>query len=92
MLKYKNQRKFNKHSGDEREFHLRFSYDITKWCKDIFHDTTPLYFYILSTKVAHKIFRLSTARVKVPQISHVIFQTKNQFFFKVWIFFHCYEK
>ena len=29
-----------------------------------------------------QIFRLSTARVKIHQISHVIFQTKSQFFFQ----------
>ena len=39
-----------------------------------------------------QIFRLSTARVKVHQFSHVIFQTKSQFFFKVWIFFQCHER
>ena len=39
-----------------------------------------------------QIFRLFTARVKVHQTSHVIFQTKSQFFFKVWIFFQCHER
>ena len=39
-----------------------------------------------------QIFRLSTAGVKVHQIPHVIFQTKNQFFFKVWISFQCHER
>ena len=34
----------------------------------------------------------STAQVKVHQIPHAIFQIKNQFFFKVWIFFQCYER
>ena len=32
-----------------------------------------------------QIFRLSTARVKIHQVSHVIFQTKSQFFFKLWL-------
>ena len=50
--------------------------------------------YTISTKVAIKvqIFRLSAARVKVHQIPHVIFQTKSQFFFKVWISFQCHER
>ena len=39
-----------------------------------------------------KIFRLSTARVKVHQIPHVIFQTESQFFFKVWIFFQFHKR
>ena len=34
-----------------------------------------------------QIFRFSIAQVKVHQTSHAIFQTKNQVFFKVWIFF-----
>ena len=38
------------------------------------------------------IFRLSTARIKIRQIPHVIFQTKSQFFFKVWITLQCHEK
>ena len=32
-------------------------------------------------------FRVSIAQVQVHQISHAIFQTKSQFFFKVRIFF-----
>ena len=50
--------------------------------------------YIISTKVAHQvqIFRLSAARVKVHQNPHVIFQTKSQFFFKVWISFQCHDR
>ena len=39
-----------------------------------------------------QIFRLSTAWIKVHQISHVIFQTKSQFAFKVWNFFQCHER
>ena len=38
-----------------------------------------------------QIFRFSTARVKTHQISHVIFQTKSGFFFKVWITLQCHE-
>ena len=30
--------------------------------------------------------------LKVHQFPHVIFQTKSQFFFKVWIFFQCHER
>ena len=50
--------------------------------------------YIISTKVAHQvqIFRLSAVRVKVHQIPHVIFQTKCQFFFKVWISFQFHNR
>ena len=51
-----------------------------------FRDTTPLYFF--SSNIAYflkkqyvkvHIFRLSTARIKVHQIPHVIFGTKSQF-------------
>ena len=38
------------------------------------------------------IFGLSTALVKVHQTHHVIFQTKDSFFFKVWIFSQCHER
>ena len=50
--------------------------------------------YMISRKVAHQvqIFRLSAARVKVQQISDVIFHTKNQLFFNVWISFQCHER
>ena len=66
----------------------------------IFHDTTPLYFfssnitYVMQQKYPIKvqIFKLSTARVKVHQIPHVIFQMKSQFFYKVWIFCQCHER
>ena len=40
---------------------------------------------MLLTKVAHqsvKMFRLDTARIKIHQISHFIFGTKNPVFFK----------
>ena len=39
-----------------------------------------------------QIFRLATARVTVHQIPYVIFQTKNQFFFKVWMSFQYHER
>ena len=67
-----------------------------------FHDTTHLHFsrhnssvffqqkiYILSTKkpIRVQIFRLSTAEVKVHRIPHAIFQTKSQFFFKLFCTF-----
>ena len=47
-----------------------------------------------NSSVAHHdaIFRLSTARVKVHRILHVIFQTKGPFFFKGWIFFQRHER
>ena len=56
----------------------------------IFFTQTLHTFYKLPIKV--QIFRFSTAWVNVHQFSHVIFQTKNQFFFKVWIFFQCHER
>ena len=39
-----------------------------------------------------EIYKLSTTRVKVQQIPHVISQIKSQFFFKVWILFQCHER
>ena len=65
----------------------------------IFHDTTRLYYF--SSNITYfwqkypikvQIFRFSTARVKIHQISHVIFQTKNEFLFKVWITLQCHER
>ena len=43
--------------------------------------------YVLWTKRAHQSanFRLATARIKIHLIPHVIFGTKNQFFFKLCI-------
>ena len=38
-----------------------------------------------------QVFRFSTARVKIHQISHVIFQIKNEFLLKVWVTFQCHE-
>ena len=49
-------------------------------------------YFLQKYPIKVQIFRLSTARVKVHQISHVIFQIKSQFFFKVWIFFQCHER
>ena len=37
-------------------------------------------------------FRLFTAQVKIHQISHVIFQTKSEFFFKFWMTVQCDER
>ena len=39
-----------------------------------------------------QILRLSSAYVKIHQIPIVIFQTKSQFFFKVWITLQCHER
>ena len=49
---------------------------------------------MISTKETHQvqIFRLSPAPVKVHQIPHLIFQTKSQFLFKVWISFQCHGR
>ena len=64
----------------------------------IFHDTTRLYYF--SSNITYfwqkysievQIFRFSTARVKIHQISHVIFQIKNEFLLKVWVTFQCHE-
>ena len=49
-------------------------------------------YFLQKQPIKVQIFRLSTARVKVHQIPHVIFQTKSQFFFKVWIFLQCHER
>ena len=64
-----------------------------------FHDTTRLYYFSSNIKyfwqkypIKVQIFRFSTARVKIHQISHVIFQTKNEFLFKVWITLQCHER
>ena len=37
------------------------------------------------------IFRLAIVRIKIHQIPHVIFGTKSQFFFKLWITLQCHE-
>ena len=39
-----------------------------------------------------QIFRIFTAQIKIHQISHVIFQAKGEFFFKLWITVQCHEK
>ena len=39
-----------------------------------------------------QIFRFPTARVKIHRSPHVIIQTKNEFFFKVWITLQCHER
>ena len=64
----------------------------------IFHDTTPLHFfgsnitYFLQKQLIKvQVFRLSTTRVKIRQVAHVIFHTKIQFFFKIWINLECYD-
>ena len=48
---------------------------------------------IILTKVADQsaIFQTCTARMVIHQISHVIFGTKSQFFFKLCITFQCHE-
>ena len=61
----------------------------------IFHDTTRLYnfsshvtYFWQKYPIKLQIFGLFTAQVKIHQISHVIFQTKSEFFFKKfkWLF------
>ena len=39
-----------------------------------------------------QIFRFFTAQVKIHQISHVTFQTRSEFFFKVWSTRQCHER
>ena len=39
-----------------------------------------------------QLFRLATARVKIHEIPHAIFQTISQLFFKVWITLKCPER
>ena len=44
-------------------------------------------------KRAHQshVFRILNGLEKIHQISHVIFETKSQFFFKFWITLQCHE-
>ena len=39
-----------------------------------------------------QIFRLAIARIKIYQIRHLIFATKSQFFFKLYITHQCHER
>ena len=55
------------------------------------HYIYRIYLTLLSTTCV-KSFRLSTARVKIHQIHHVIFQTKGQFFFKAWVTLQRHER
>ena len=50
--------------------------------------------YILWTKRAHRseIFRLFSSWVEIHQISHIILETKSQFFFNLCITFQYHEK
>ena len=50
--------------------------------------------YIPWTKRAHRkdIFRLLSGWVKLHQITHVIFETTSQFFFKLCIILQCHER
>ena len=57
----------------------------------IFFSSNITYF-LQKYPIKVQIFRLSTVRVKVYQISHVIFETKSQFFFNLWILFQCHER
>ena len=62
------------------------------------HNSTGFFFSFNITYFLQKqpikvlIFRLSSTHVKIHQIPHVIFQTKSQFFFKVWITLQCHER
>ena len=56
----------------------------------VFFSAKTTYFLQKQSIKVH-IFRLSTAQDIVHQIYHVIFQTKSLFFFKVQIFYQCYE-
>ena len=49
---------------------------------------------ILLTEISHKSanYLFVTAQVKIHQISHVIFQTKREFFFKFWMTVQCDER
>ena len=59
-------------------------------------DITPLYscfFYFgLKDPIKIQILRLPSALVKICLISHVIFRTINQFFFKFRITLQCHER
>ena len=56
----------------------------------VFFSSNVTYF-LQKYPIKVQIFRLSTARIKVHQISHAIFQTKSQFLFKNWIFFQGHD-
>ena len=65
----------------------------------IFHGTTRLYYFSSSITyfwqncpIKAQIFRFFTTRVKIHQISHVIFQTKSELLFEVWITLQCHER
>ena len=65
----------------------------------IYHDTTRPYYFSSNVKYFWKkypikvqILRFFTAEVKIHQISHVIFQTKSEFFFKFWITVQCNQR
>ena len=67
--------------------------------QDIFHNTTPLYFFsskityfLQNQRIKVQIFRVSTARIKTHQILHVIFQTKIQFSLKVCVTVQCHKR
>ena len=64
-----------------------------------FHYSTCLYYFRSNVTYCWKkypiivqVFRFFTAQVKIHQISHVIFQTKSEFFFKLWITVQCHER
>ena len=56
----------------------------------IFYGTTPLCFL---TRTLHTFYKSSPSKCKFSDFPLlVIFEIKNQFFFKVWIFFQCHER
>ena len=43
------------------------------------------------SQLKHKFFRLSSARVKICEVSHVNFKTTSQFLFNFCIILHCHD-
>ena len=68
------------------------------WKRKSFFTTQLLFFtsnityFHLKYPIKKQILKLSSTRIKIHQIPHVIFQTKSQFFFKVWITLQCQER
>ena len=57
----------------------------------IFLAQTLHIYFLQKQPIKVQVFGLSTARVKVHQIPHVIFRTKSQFFFKLCITLQCHK-
>ena len=77
----------------------QISYDIFETISHFSNHNSSILFqlkrYILLTKkysIKVQLFRFFTVQVKIHQISHVIFQTRSEFFFILWITVQCPER